>query len=411
MKFAASETVLEVNRVSKSYARRPKITRTRLASLLGRAMSGMRYQPLTTLRETEFWAVRNVSFSLKRGEALGIMGLNGSGKTTLLRMLAGQILPDDGEIRILGTSAAMIDLTAGFETAASGQENIFLRGAALGRSRKEMEQGFGDIVDFAELGDAIFAPVVTYSSGMIMRLAFSIMVAARPEVLLIDEILAVGDFRFRQKCLAKIREMRDHTAIVLVSHNTVDVSRFCDRAVVLNKGQVVFEGKPEPAIAHYSEIDTETSRGSNRHNPHLLLKINRSELISDIRVFWSDEGGAQMDNLYEGDPLFLDIQFTILYKPTKLLVGIPVFQDGSDIVCGFSTDGKTEIGLSANENIHLRLCIPEVALNPGHYVACISISDGVEFLYRNRLPDLFVRSKGRLSWGVVTISHEWKVLD
>ena len=393
------------------YARRPKVTRTRLTSILGWAMSGRRYEPPTALRETEFWAVREVSLSLKRGEALGIMGLNGSGKTTLLRMLAGQILPDEGEIRVFGTSAAMIDLTAGFQTAASGQANIFLRGAALGRSRMEMEKAFDDIVDFAELGDAINAPVMTYSSGMMMRLAFSIMVAARPEVLLIDEILAVGDFRFRQKCLAKIREMRNHTAIVLVSHNTVDISRFCDRAVVLKKGQVVFEGKPEPAIAHYSEVDSETTRAANERNPQVLQEIYRDELIRDIRVFWSDEGGGPIANLYEGDPIYLDIEFTILYKPTRLLVGIPIFGERSDIVCGFSTDGKVEIGHSANENIHLRLGIPEVALNPGQYEASISIVDGVEFLYRHRLPDLLVRSKGRLSWGLVTIPHEWKVLE
>ena len=411
MSFTAADVVLEVDGVSKFYARRPQVTRLRLASVLGRVMSGKGYQAVTTLREHEFWAVRDVSFTLNRGEALGIIGLNGSGKTTLLRMLAGQILPDDGEIRICGTSAAMIYLTAGFQTEASGEENIFLRGAALGRSPREMEKVFDDIVDFTELGDAIYAPIATYSSGMTMRLAFAIMVASKPDLLLIDEILAVGDFRFRQKCLAKIREMRENTAIVLVSHSMSDISRFCDRALVLNKGRMVFEGNPDSAIAHYSAIDSETGGKPKSHNPNLLKEINRSELITDVRVCWSDENEKPVTYLYEGDALYMDLHFTILYKPTKLVVGIPIYNQDSDIVTSFSTHGKIDIGSPANGHVHLRLCIPEVGLNPGNYEAAISIQDGVEYLYSHRLPDLFVRSKGLLSWGMVKMSHNWKVLD
>ena len=411
MSVTASDVVLQVHGVSKFYARRPQITRMRLASVLGQVMTGMGYQPVTSLGEHEFWAVREASFSLNRGEALGIIGRNGSGKTTLLRMMAGQILPDDGEIRICGTSAAMIYLTAGFQTEASGEENIFLRGAALGRSRKDMVKVFDEIVAFTELGDAIYAPIVTYSSGMTMRLAFAIMVASKPDLLLIDEILAVGDFRFRQKCLAKIREMRENTAIVLVSHSMTDIARFCDRALVLNKGRMVFEGKPESAIAHYSAIDSETRSKSKSPNPHLLTEIHRSELITDIRVYWSDEGENPIADLYQGDALFMDIRFTVLYKPAKLVVGIPVYNQDSDVITSFSTDGKIEIGSSPNGHVHLRLCIPDVGLNPGNYETAISIQDGVEHLYSHQLPDLFVRTKGILTWGMVTISHKWKLLE
>ena len=365
MSFTDSDVVLQVDGVSKFYARRPQVTRTRLASVLAQVMSGKKYQPVSTLREHEFWAVREVSFTLNRGEALGIIGLNGSGKTTLLRMVAGQILPDGGDIRICGSSAAMIYLTAGFQTEASGEENIFLRGAALGRSRREMIKVFEDIVAFTELGDAIYAPVVTYSSGMTMRLAFAIMIASKPDLLLIDEILAVGDFRFRQKCLGKIREMRENTAIVLVSHSMADISRFCDRAIVLHKGQMVFEGKPESAIAHYSAIDSETRGEPKSHNPHLLNEINRSDLITGIRAFWSDEGENPIENLSQGDALFMDIRFTVLYQPKKLVVGIPIYTQDSDFVTNFSTEGKIEIESSPNGHVHLRLCIPEIGLNPG----------------------------------------------
>ena len=207
-----SDTVLEVEYLSKLYSRAQGATRQRLARTFGRILLGLSPKPPTNLKKGEFWSLKNVSFSLKRGEALGIIGFNGAGKTTLLRLLAGQLLPDEGEIRILGKVAAMIDLTAGFQMTASGKRNIFLRGAMLGRSQKEITSTYDEIIDFAELGDAIDAPVSTYSSGMLMRLAFSIMVAIGPDVLFIDEILSVGDFRFRQKCLARIRELREKAA-------------------------------------------------------------------------------------------------------------------------------------------------------------------------------------------------------
>jgi ABC-type polysaccharide/polyol phosphate transport system ATPase subunit len=228
--------------MSKLYSREQISTRQRLASTFTRSIMGRPSRSPKNLKSGEFWSLDDISFTLKRGEALGVIGFNGSGKTTLLRTLAGQLLPDKGEIRILGDAAAMIDLTAGFEMSASGSRNIHLRGAMLGRSKKDIEEKYDEILDFAELGDAINAPVSTYSSGMLMRLAFSIMVMSKPDILLIDEILSVGDFAFRQKCLARIREMRAHAAFVFVSHSMSSIKLFCDRTMVLNKGKMVFIG-------------------------------------------------------------------------------------------------------------------------------------------------------------------------
>ena len=252
--WTKNDIVLKVERLSKLYSRAQVATRQRLASTFTRTLLGRLPKPVKGLKKGEFWSLRDINFSLKRGEALGVIGFNGAGKTTLLRLLAGQLLPDEGEIRILGKSAAMIDLTAGFQMTASGKRNIFLRGAMLGRSKEDIAVTFDEIIDFAELGDAIDAPVATYSSGMLMRLAFSIMVAMKPDVLFIDEILSVGDFRFRQKCLARIRELREYAAFVLVSHSMADIKLFCDRVVVLQEGRVAFEGEPEEAIRIYEEM-------------------------------------------------------------------------------------------------------------------------------------------------------------
>ena len=164
--FKSVDSIVEVNNLGKVQARKPAVTRKRFAGDFARAFLSLKDLATDKLRSGEFWSLKNVNFSLKRGEALGVIGLNGAGKTTLLRILAGQILPDAGEVYMQGSIVSMIDLTAGFQMSASGRRNIFLRGAMLGRTPKEMQSTFDQIVDFAELGDAIDAPVSTYSSGM-----------------------------------------------------------------------------------------------------------------------------------------------------------------------------------------------------------------------------------------------------
>ena len=225
--FDIDDTVLEARGVGKIYSRYQDATRDRVASVICQILFGIEPKSVGVPQGREFWALNNIDLELKRGQALGIIGLNGSGKTTLLRMLAGQIVPDEGIIRVRGRTASMIDLTAGLQVTASGRRNIYLRGAALGRSREEIEASVDEVIAFTELGEAIEAPVATYSSGMTMRLAFAIMTASAPDILFIDEVLAVGDFKFRQKCLARLRELRQSSAFVMVSHSMNDISRFC----------------------------------------------------------------------------------------------------------------------------------------------------------------------------------------
>lgn len=407
--FAASDTVLEVDRVSKLYARRPKATRARVRSVLVRAMSGLTHQPVSALYKHEFWAVRDVTFTLKRGEALGVIGLNGSGKTTLLRMLAGQILPDDGEIRILGKSAAMIDLTAGFQTGESGWANIFLRGAALGRSHADIAAALDDIVDFAELGDAIHAPVATYSAGMMMRLAFSIMLAATSDILLIDEILAVGDFLFRQKCLAKIREMRDKVAIVLVSHSMADISRFCDRVIVLDKGRIVFQGQPKEAIEMYESLQfTVVATKEQKQTAVLGPEINNNSVLTEVEHYWCDKNGKHVAEVKSGETLCFYLSFRSTVPIRELIVGLPVWTVDGIYATGFSTEisGGPFRQLLVGKH-SFRLSVPQLTFNPGDYISSISILDGVEFLWRKPNPSLTVTSSRNRYWGVVTLDHTW----
>jgi len=410
MFLADDDTILQVEHVSKIYSRSRQTTQRRLTRTLSRAVFGRRFDPMGgDLRQGEFYAVNDVNFSLKRGEALGIIGLNGSGKTTLLRMLAGQLLPDDGTITVVGRTASMIDLTAGFQVTASGRENIFLRGAALGRSREQMQADFDAIVDFAELGDAIGAPVATYSSGMMMRLAFSIVAAVAPDLLFIDEVLAVGDFRFRQKCLARVRDLRQHSAFVMVTHSMTDVIRFCERTLVLNKGVPVFLGPSAEAVEFF---ETKIEQQPIRVAPLSLSNVtgpvfNNPEAISDVSVHWADAQGQPTPHTVHGEPQELHIAFRCHINPRNLIVGIPVWREDGTMATGFSTDTRHTIARDSQGFVRLKLHVPAFAFNPGTYSAMLSIVDGAEFLWRNSIAPLSVKPAGRPTWGMVSLDYRW----
>jgi len=198
--------------------------------------------PVSSLRKDEFWAVRDINFDLKRGECLGLIGRNGSGKSTLLRLLTGIFPPDSGEIVVRGRVGALIALGAGFHPHMTGRENIYLNGSILGLKHQEIEAQFDDIVDFADIGDFLEAPVSTYSSGMCVRLGFAVATASTPDLLLVDEVLAVGDNNFRAKCYQRLGKLLKHAAVIFVSHDMVQIGRICDRVMLMRQGSCAFIG-------------------------------------------------------------------------------------------------------------------------------------------------------------------------
>jgi len=222
----------------------------------------VRGQSSYTLRKDEFWALDDISFELRRGECLGLLGRNGAGKTTLLKVLSGLIKPDKGSITLKGKVGGLIALGAGFNGILSGRENIRINGAILGYSRNEIEDRMQEIIDFAEIPDFIDAPVNTYSSGMSVRLGFAIAaILTKPDVLLLDEVLAVGDIGFTIKCLNAVREMMKNSAVIFVSHNMQFVSQFCTKTILFHKGviQSKDESVSEGINAYLSIFSTETT--------------------------------------------------------------------------------------------------------------------------------------------------------
>ncbi len=200
----------------------------------------------------EFWALKGINLNIRRGESVGLIGSNGSGKSTLLKVMAGVLKPTKGTLTVEGSIAPLIELGAGFDQDLTARENIFLNGAILGYSKEKMEEFFDDIVEFSELRDFLDVPVKNFSSGMFARLGFAIATIVRPDILICDEILAVGDFKFQEKCKKRILDMKKAgTTILFVSHSTGDVQKICEKAAWIKQGNLVMYGDAEQVCAAY----------------------------------------------------------------------------------------------------------------------------------------------------------------
>lgn len=200
----------------------------------------------------EFWALKDISFNVKKGEIFGLVGLNGAGKSTMLKVIAGVLKPTKGTVKVHGSIAPLIELGAGFDLELTGRENIFLNGAILGYSRDFIKSKYNEIVDFAELNDFMDISIKNYSSGMVARLGFSIATLVKPEILIVDEILGVGDYKFQEKCEKKINEMLSGgTTVIMVSHSKGQIEKMCDRVLWLDKGQMQMCGTTEKVMKKY----------------------------------------------------------------------------------------------------------------------------------------------------------------
>ncbi|MEM1368873.1 MAG: ABC transporter ATP-binding protein, partial [Cyanobacteria bacterium P01_H01_bin.15] len=206
-------------------------------------------------RAQDFWALRNVSIDLAAGQTLGILGRNGSGKSTLLQIIAGILKPTSGEVQSFGRIAALLELGSGFNPEFTGKENIYFNGQIMGFSKRQIAQKYDEIVNFADIGDFIYQPVRTYSSGMFVRLAFAVAVNVDPQILIVDEALSVGDEAFQRKCFARIRAFQeDGRTILFVSHSTATVMELCDRAILMDRGELIAVGNPKVIVSHYQKL-------------------------------------------------------------------------------------------------------------------------------------------------------------
>ena len=365
----SSEFAIKVENLSKSYQiyQQPRDRLKQFILPRSRRMVGL--PPMQYFRD--FWALKDVSFEVKKGETVGIIGRNGSGKSTLLQLICGTLNPSSGSIQTSGRIAALLELGSGFNPEFTGRENVYMNGALLGFSDKEVEQRFDRILDFSGIGDFIDQPVKTYSSGMTVRLAFAVQAQSDPDVLIIDEALAVGDAKFQTKCFAHIKALKQRgTSILLVSHATEQIATHCDRAVFLNDGRVVTSGKPRDVINTYLDYmfgpeRVSDSIGLGMDDPAVLGESDETLSVTED-LFHSH----QTYNPHEyrwGDGAARILDFSVMSEEknhpvtvylgdqVRLRLSIAFFQEVVRPILGFTVKTKEGVTLY-NTNSELQSC-------------------------------------------------------
>jgi lipopolysaccharide transport system ATP-binding protein len=273
------EVLIKVENVSKKFCRELKRSLWYgVLDLKNEIIGNYDEQKIPELRKGEFWVNQNISFEVKRGECLGLIGKNGAGKSTLLKILTGLIKPDSGLIELHGRVGALIELGAGFNPILTGKENVFNNGALLGFSKKEMEAKYDEIVAFAELEEFMETPVQYYSSGMKVRLGFAVATHIEPDVLILDEVLAVGDAAFRAKCYNRIGQLRQKAAMIFVSHSMQQVSQICTSVLALEKGEIKWLGDVGGGVSVYNTQNSSTSDDEKEENLVIAYPVKSANL-------------------------------------------------------------------------------------------------------------------------------------
>lgn len=324
---------------------------SRNGNLFHRLLRPVRQVRQAKQEKNEFWALQNINFDVKPGEALGIIGPNGSGKSTTLKLLARILRPDKGKIEVKGRIGALIELGAGFHTDLTGRENVFLNASILGMSKGEIEKKYDEIVDFAELRDFMDTPVKWYSSGMHARLGFAVAAHTDPQVLLVDEVLSVGDIGFQQKCEKKIRGFKEkRLSIVFVSHNMSAISAVCDKVLVLNKGKAIFSGSHQEAIDIYT--------GILRTRPEI-----QNSKITLIESNINDGNGNRKITFESGERCFVSVSFKATDELENINIGIRIRKkENLEVVFGCHYTALTGGRISLNKGQEIRITF-ELALN------------------------------------------------
>ena len=370
----------------------------------------------------EHYALRDLSFEVKKGDTVGILGTNGSGKSTLLKIITGVLTPSMGSLEINGKISALLELGAGFNPEYTGMENIYLNGTMMGYSREQMEKRVQSIIDFADIGDFINQPVKTYSSGMFARLAFAVAINVDPEILIVDEALSVGDVRFQTKCINKMKELKEKgTTILFVSHATEQIKRFCTKALWINKGKIVEQGESSEIVDRYESFML--------HGGDLEEQINDSNVVvADI-----DEDGVEEEfikpsgdipgritkvkcsklELKTFDRLEVIVEYEI-YDETipGFLLGVAIYTPDRDYIFGPNTNlDKFKVPNTYGRH-KVKYIIPSVTLLGGNYTldAGIFNNEGIVCIDYKTEAHTFSITNEYFTEGKFFIDHKWEVI-
>jgi ABC-type polysaccharide/polyol phosphate transport system ATPase subunit len=369
------------------------------------------------LKGKEFWALRGVDIEVKQGDILGIIGSNGAGKSTILKLLSKIMDPNKGEIRIVGRLAALIEVTAGFHPELTGRENVYLNGTILGMRKKEIDAKFDEIVDFSGLKDFINTPVKRYSSGMYSRLGFSVAAHMDPDIMLVDEVLSVGDMAFQSKCIRKMKQLLSSGAtIVLVSHDLALVQNLCKRVMLLDSGKIISEGPANEIIPYYQDIVYKSSEMEIRKEINAVdykVHVDDDVPVHLTNVTLLDSSSHPREKFKVGEPVAVKIDYAAKERIVGPIFSLEIIRSDSVLCCSSDTraDGFPINSIDGKGSIEIRL--GEINLTPGVYIIKIAVWDK-DMLnpYTVRKNDI-IRFEGdgnrkHVTGGVFVKSFDWK---
>jgi lipopolysaccharide transport system ATP-binding protein len=374
--------------------------RSALASSIKRLIDG---KNRSDRQENVLWALKDVSFTVPRGESLGIMGPNGAGKTTALKILSRVTEPTSGKVRVRGRLAAIIELSAGFHPDLTGRENIYLNGTILGMKRAEIRSRFDSIVEFSDLAKFIDTPVKRYSSGMYVRLAFSIAAHTNPDVMLIDEVLAVGDAEFRQKCIQKINELRSNgVSILFISHNLFQVRAVCNSGLFLLHGQVQAAGHVDEAIAAYENWMRNRRIAANEQSLSVDQRMDNDLMtvrMDSVEVF--SASGEARSKFICSEPVEIRAYFTASQSYDALTFDLRLTRSDNTVCCLIRSK---DLGASSGEvsgSGYFSIRIKELLLTTGTYFIDFRLRDASDAVTIQQIQSSFFKVLGAASIGDV----------
>ncbi len=404
-----NDFVIKVENVSKKYCKSLKRSMFYGVRDITRNAFGMSSNS-SLLRKGEFWALDDVSFEVKKGETLGIIGPNGAGKTTMLKMLNGIFWPDIGRISIKGKVGALIAVGAGFHPMLSGRENIYLNGAILGMSRDDVNKKFDEIVAFADIGDFLDVSVKFYSSGMFVRLGFSVAVHCDPDVLLVDEVLAVGDKDFQIKCYQKMHDIKKMgTTIILVSHNEYTIREQTQKCLYIDEGSVKFLGSSEEAISFYIKRTLE-----ERVSKFNVADVSKSQSPSKgevVSVKFFDRNWNEVSFIESGEELNILLECIIREELSNPVFGVNFYDDRGFMYCANSDYEEVKFDKLPLGKLKIKINIPHFHLPINSYLcsAIIAEEDVNNLVDWHNMAYRFVVGRAKNARGSIKLPTSWKV--
>ncbi|CAG7653237.1 Vitamin B12 import ATP-binding protein BtuD [Paenibacillus solanacearum] len=359
----------------------------------------------------EFWALNNVSFEVKKGEVIGIIGKNGSGKSTILQIIANILKPTSGEVEVNGRVAALLELGSGFNPEYTGRENVYMNGAIMGLTIDEIKERLPLIEEFAEIGEFIDQPVKTYSSGMFVRLAFSCAIHVNPDILIIDEALAVGDMHFQLKCIEKMKSFKkEGKTILFVSHDSFTVRNFCDQAIWMMNGEVHARGDVKLIVEEYQDF-MRLGVGSQDLNVNSTPSETNREILTINEIAFIDKFGHKKKSFEFMQDISIIVSYSIHQSYKGIVGGIALYDKENKYICGLNTKLDSVSLPSEPGNYQLLLNYKGVSLLPGTYFLEIGFFDSsavVKLDYKCKTDYFRINSGEYLAEGLVYLNHNWE---